>query len=382
MKIQFYILLVIGILSCSKDDPNAGVGSSFLSHTADENNSSSINIGVDFNNITISESWVNNELDYNTRHGALIDGDFIYTSLADGLAKLKRSNGEVVWSVDLEGAVKGSIALEGEVVFASADEYFYAIDKNTGEDLWGKDITHPIEATPAIHNGNVIISDITKGVYSFAINSGKQNWFYPITNGSSGTFLIHKNKLFIGDNDGAIHSIDPTNGQEIWIFSQTCTDPFSCPSIQTSLVMSQDKIFFGNDAGIMFSLSLDGKLLWQYKHSERVYYESAAISGNNIVMAGKVGGFGDRVAIVSVDASNGSFKYLKDVGKTWISNPLIINGSNILVGSSLGLNNISLSNGQIIWTYSDYNCDSQLAITNNDIVYNTINRKLVRLIYN
>ncbi len=390
-KISF-TLFVLNILlfSCSKDDANTSITSSFLSHTVDENNSSAINIKLDFNKVTLKESWINNELDYHTRHGALIDEEFIYTSLSDGIAKLKRSNGEIVWSLDLEGSVKGNIAISGDIIFASADEYFYSIKKSTGESIWGKDLQHPIDATPITFNKSVIIPDISKGVYSFDIQTGTLNWFYPIINGSSSKPVIIGSTLYLGDNDGAVHSINASTGKSNWIFEKTCNDPTGCPSIYTPIVHSSGNLFFGSTFGIIYCLGTDGTLKWQYKHTERVYYESASISGNNLILAGRVDGFGNIVAIVSVDASNGTFNYLKDVGKTWISNPLIVNDTNVLVGSSLGLNNLNLNSGDVIWTFAISgsngiivnNCDSQIAVTEDDIIYNAIGKKLVRLQYN
>ena len=71
-----------------------------------------------------------------------------------------------------------------------------------------------------------------------------------------------------------------------------------------------------------------------------------------------------------------------------ISHPMIVNESFVLIGSSVGLDNLDINTGKLIWnkkvmkasSSSVYNqCNSHIAVTDEDIIYISTDGNLVRV---
>ncbi|HMT69472.1 MAG TPA: PQQ-binding-like beta-propeller repeat protein [Saprospiraceae bacterium] len=392
---KLVILLILSLPyflgSCTKDEFNTeGVSAalpSFLSNYANTENTSAVKIKADLSN-PVKDAWIKEDIKFGHHTSVLIENEFIYTPLEDGIAKVNRKNGTIIWSLDLDELSRGNMAIDGNIIYASADEIFYAIDKNSGSILWSKDLQHPIFTAPLIVGNNVLINDTYGIVYAFDKTAGDVRWWYEITSGTYGSAMVrNENKVFIASSNGEIHCLDINSGKKIWVFDQTCTSS-SCPIINTPLIVSGSNILFGNVSGNVFSVNFDGSLAWQYKHSSRIYFKGAALSNNNLVLTGTDGNKGERTICVDINSKSLLWQY-DNGSQNKISLPMIANDRFVLIGSSKGLNNIDILTGKLIWNksikmasgYVKNQCLSNIAITDLDIVYTTSDGKLVRFVY-
>lgn len=166
------------------------------------------------------------------------------------------------------------------------------------------------------------------------------------------------------------YSINSTYSQvkRAWEFSSDA-NIISTPAVAT------DKVFVGNQNGIMACFSLkDGKPVWKYK-TEGAIFSSPAIVGDAIVF-----GSGDGV-VYCLDQKKGKLRWKYQTGSSVLGSPLI-NGDTVFIGGSdhsfIALNG---TDGNLFWKYTGLNGPvvSTPLLYNNKIIFGAWDRNLYAL---
>ncbi|RQG95236.1 pyrrolo-quinoline quinone [Natrarchaeobius chitinivorans] len=99
----------------------------------------------------------------------------------NGVALLATDDGDPVWQTDLEGnAVDGTSAVADGVVYLSdGRETFYALDLETGEELWSAPFDG--ETTPVVADGMVYAVEGDRALIGFDAETGEQRFRYEPT---------------------------------------------------------------------------------------------------------------------------------------------------------------------------------------------------------
>jgi outer membrane protein assembly factor BamB len=221
-----------------------------------------------------------------------IDGKYVYALSTKGILMcLKAKNGKPRWKKDLVSEYNvtkpfygfaGSPVIEGDLVFLTANTSGFALDKNTGEKVWGSEkppenlripfCTGPHYATPVHYDykgKRYIIVTSYKGVYSVDVETGKHLWVYGWETPRSSQIadpLIFHNKVFIaqyGREHGCVLlDIGGGDPKVIW-------ENFNMHSEISSPVMIDGYIYGidgGPDYGFDSLLCLDadtGDVMWE-----------------------------------------------------------------------------------------------------------------------
>jgi len=175
-----------------------------------------------------------------TQSTPIVEGMYVYALSIEGiLLCLEAKNGKLRWKKDLVSeydVVKpyfdfgGSPVIEGDLIILTANTSGIALDKKTGEMVWGSDkppedfrlyaSTGPHYATPIIYDYEgkryaVITSYL--GIHSVDVETGKVLWLYkwePFRNIHVSDPLIFDNKVFITQyNRGGSILLDIIRGE-------------------------------------------------------------------------------------------------------------------------------------------------------------------------
>lgn len=150
---------------------------------------------------------------------------------------------------------------------------FYAINKLTGEIIWSKMNTSPLNSEIKIFNDKFFAIDQENIIYCYSLKDGKKIWSYKTDNFFIKTrkklsIIINDNKIVFNNSVGDITALDIKNGSLIWqmptqnnqIYADTITLSTS------SLVSEQEYIIFSNNKNEFYSLDLgNGFLNWKQK---------------------------------------------------------------------------------------------------------------------
>ncbi|HSD46697.1 MAG TPA: PQQ-binding-like beta-propeller repeat protein, partial [Pyrinomonadaceae bacterium] len=226
-------------------------------------------------------------------------GDLVWRAVGPGDRVL---HGE--WSSPAAGNVNGSI----QVFSGGGDGWLRAYDAASGQELWRFDgnpkdarwvpragvfSRSSIIASPVFADGRVFIAmgqSPGHGNAPSLIHAISPNGHGDVTKSQLlwtsrevgrvvGTPIVKDGLLYVGDLGGTVHCLDAATGAHLW--KHETNDP-----IWGSLLLSGDRLYVGNDAGLMTVLRAgrQKELLGEIQMDAPIYTRPAAI-GDTLVLA-------------------------------------------------------------------------------------------------
>jgi outer membrane protein assembly factor BamB len=137
------------------------------------------------------------------------------------LLGLATDSGNELWRVEQVGSNSSPSILNGKVVFGGGDFFAYALDLETGEEVWKSPVEgrFGIWSMPALAFGDVFLADRVGGMYRLDGETGERKWKSEMPD--DGTLnqsfpVIAGNTMFIGSGSGWIYAVDTEDGSVLW----------------------------------------------------------------------------------------------------------------------------------------------------------------------
>ncbi len=183
---------------------------------------------------------------------------------------LDAQTGQQLFSVQTHGHVEAAPTIVGEkVLFSAGGEGFYCVRADTGKLLWRSACGHS-DSSAAVAGGRVYLGTAygDNAVVCLDLESGKKIWSVAQDLPVWGHAAVAGETVFVGLGNGTFGTSDPhprgavvalggTNGKIVW--RRELPD-----SVNTSLLLSQDRVLLGCRDGFVYSLSQkDGQIVWK-----------------------------------------------------------------------------------------------------------------------
>jgi outer membrane protein assembly factor BamB len=257
-----------------------------------------------------------------------IAGDLVlYSSGQDDDAALiarRIDGGGEVWTLPIDGAVPGGIAVEEDRAYAAIRTgLVLAVDVRTGEVLWRFRTAGNLGTTPAVAEGLVLVSAQGDGpgpstFHAIDSATGEEAWRFALpgparalgTSPSAGQGLAAA-----GLSDGQVHAFDLGTGVERWA-ERPLPDVGTGPFDPAAIPAAPDAATVGDAAGLYFSglarvVRLDprsGQARWTYQLSDLLLRSSPSLTGPYVL-------FGDASGLAAaIDARSGRLVWKQDLG--------------------------------------------------------------------
>jgi outer membrane protein assembly factor BamB len=197
---------------------------------------------------------------------------------------LDAQTGKNVWHFSPGGGLRSSPAYHnGVLYFGSWDGNLYALNASNGELIWSFKTEGKIYTTPAIENNSVIFASNDEFLYSLNVEDGIENWRFHLQSDEITEFVprisspaVSKNTVYIGSLNGNLYAVDLEDGSLKWSF-ETDGKIGSSPSVTDNLV------YFGSDDSYIYALQTsDGGLIWKYKSNSPIGTSSPFIQDGKL----------------------------------------------------------------------------------------------------
>ena len=112
---------------------------------------------------------------------------------------------------------KYPVAISNGIMFSGDDSKFFAIDVNTGKQIWTSTVEKMSTSYLTVMNGTLIVSNgKDKKIHAYNASSGTEKWVNSISDnyGGHGTIAI-KDKLYIGTYDEGFYILNTDSGKKI-----------------------------------------------------------------------------------------------------------------------------------------------------------------------
>jgi len=243
-----------------------------------------------------------------------LDGDAIYAVDYEGLVvAMDNKTGKKLWTRKVNKAeqgawawlksffvasdpnreIVGGIAAEnGLLLVATYAGEVMALSKDTGDELWRKQLPGEVVSAPRT-NGNVVATQTVNGkLFALDAKTGEQLWFYDspppvLTLRGTPSPIVTDTAIYTGFSNGRMMAFNPTNGLILW--EQRIASPKGrselerMVDIHSSPLINDGVIYVGTYQGRISALARGtGKPLWGQDGSTS---ENLALSSDKLFVA-------------------------------------------------------------------------------------------------
>ncbi|KAA3644968.1 MAG: hypothetical protein DWQ07_16335 [Chloroflexi bacterium] len=239
--------------------------------------------GIDAN--TGSQAWMYEEATKSYIGSSVVAGDKVIAPNSDHFLRAVNVNGNSVstsWSIETEEGFWSEPLVDGERIFvASMDKNLYALDADTGDNIWTFEMGHASLGTPVLsENGVLYIGTLGSHVLAIDADRGTRIWEAPTDDWVWGSVTYADGVVYATDVSGYVYAFDADRGQELWRFD-------AGGSISGAPLAHGDAIFVGNEDGEVVSLDLQGQLNWRKTPGGRVLSDPVAV-GEDLILFGVI----------------------------------------------------------------------------------------------
>jgi outer membrane protein assembly factor BamB len=199
----------------------------------------------------------------------------------------------VKWKFPTGNRIISSPVIDNKkIYFGSDDGNVYAVDAESGRQIWQRSTRGPVPSTPAVVNGVLYVASYDGNFYALNAETGALKW----------KFATGGERRFEAKG---LHGMQPKD--------QTIADPFDI--YLSSPVVAEGVVYFGSGDGNVYALdATTGDLRWKFKTGD-VVHASPAFS-NGVVFVGSWDSY-----FYAVDAKTGKERWRFHAGE----DPLIHN---------------------------------------------------------
>lgn len=182
-----------------------------------------------------------------------IGKDYIIAATTDGSLVKLNHKGDVIWSAKPGGGIRSTpLCLEDEdlVVFGTKDKYLYGYSLSGGDLMWRFMCGGEVNAPPAKAGSSILVGSDDGNLYAVS-RTGQLVWRAAL----QGTILskpcVNGETAFVTAYNSKIFAIDTRSGEIEGEF-RASSPIYSSPHIDG------DRIFFGSNGGVFYSLWIYG----------------------------------------------------------------------------------------------------------------------------
>ncbi|MEQ8189292.1 MAG: PQQ-binding-like beta-propeller repeat protein [Candidatus Eremiobacterota bacterium] len=219
----------------------------------------------------------------------LVSQEKVYVPLKEGRILVLNSarGGSLAWcfphrkTSPIKEIVSSPSLYDNILIFASTAKIVYALQAGDGKVLWKYQTKSPVVASGAIHNGILYLIDRGGHMAALDIKSGHDRWagIIEIPGPFTASPSVKEDIVVVASQRGIVYGLDARTGGIKWETSFN-SNSSQFESINSSPVMTKDKVIVGTDGGSLYILEQsDGRNIWQFRASSWIWSSPAVSHG-------------------------------------------------------------------------------------------------------
>ena len=260
----------------------------------------------------------------------------------------------VKWIFPTGARVVSSPVFDGKAIyFGSDDGNIYAVDPDSGRQLWQHVTGGPVASSAAIVNGVLYIVSYDGKLYALDSRTGSTKWKFATSGerhfeakGLHGwqpknqtmadpfdTYLsspvVAKGVVYFGSGDNNFYAVDATSGELRWKFP-------TGDVVHASPAYADGVVYFGSWDSYVYAVdAVTGKEKWKFHTGEDpVIHNQVGLQSSPAVVNGVVYTGCRDSNVYAIDAASGKEKWHFSTGLSWvITSPAVARGK-VIFGTS------------------------------------------------
>ena len=311
--------------------------------------------------------------------GLTIAGEKLYAADLEQIQVLNASDSEPVWSFPVDPQADGRGAFyvtpavdEGHVIVASqmpagglfsrARSVVWALDRDTGRDLWQFDgASGQYVEGGALGGGLFVIGNSDGKVYALDVENGVLRWVFETGHRVWATPLIVSGTVYVGSMDRHFYALNLSDGEMLWDFNAD-------GAFAGTPAVRDDTLYIGAFDDRLYALDANtGAERWRFT-GENWFWGGPAIYGD-IVYAADVNG-----NVYALDAETGTQIWHESLDEPVRAGPAVSeDGSQLFVGSQEGtLYALDTADGFVVWSRKGEGQVLSAPVVSGPVVYEAV----------
>lgn len=306
----------------------------------------------------------------------------LYIGSGDGnFYAMDAQSGKNLWQYTTGGAVHSSPAVVDDIVyFTSRDRYLYALNAKTGKEIWkfqmGKEVHYQYGfdyylSSPTIEGKTLYVGGGDGYLYAFDLGTRNVKWKFNAESRIRSTPAVAGDLVLVGTMNGYLHAVQKNNGAAKWKFATFGTTlnfndwGYDRTAILSSPSVKDGIVTVGSRDGFLYAVDLaTGKERWRFDHKISWVISTPAINDGNVFVGSSDGHF-----VQAVDFATGAEKWrLKTPGIVWSS--IAIAKNVMYFGEGTGsIYAADSKTGKALWSYPTGGAIFASPIISDGIVY-------------
>jgi outer membrane protein assembly factor BamB len=316
----------------------------------------------------------------------IVTDDRVYTVTWNGeVAAIDRTNGKVLWTqTHSQGMLIRAPLLHNDTLYiASRDQNLYALQASDGSLKWTFASTYWNYASPVIDTTSTppVLYHGSNDAFLYAINpeTGKEIWRYKAASGIRSAATIGKDLVYIGDVQGVVHAVTK-QGKQKWRFQisghalESLKERVSPEKLKeiaqgwitSSSILHEGTLYFGvahNLIGTLYALNAStGKAQWRTHTKGQI--ETSPVIHQGIVYTGT-----NDHSLYAFSSKDGTKKWTFPTDNSITSQPMIDGDRMYLTSTDGKLYVISHLTSELIWSFDAGDAIQSDPVYKNGVVY-------------
>ncbi|MDY6771620.1 MAG: PQQ-binding-like beta-propeller repeat protein [Candidatus Nanohaloarchaea archaeon] len=218
----------------------------------------------------------------------------------------------------------------------------FALDANSGDTKWRKDVGHNVESplSPIMGNGFLFYGENAGNqAVGFSISSQSVAWTYKTGYSVRSGAAYADGRVFMGSDDGSMYAYDASSGDVLW--SKGGGELRSKPAVKGSTV------YHGQwDPATIYARDVSGgSLKWSVGLSGKIERSSPYVGSSNVYVGTTAG------TMYAISRSSQSVIWQFDAGSEITSSPTLADGKVVFGGSGGKVYAAWAANGTQAWSF-------------------------------
>ncbi len=261
----------------------------------------------------------------------VVTGGVVYFGTYAGrVYAVDAETGNDIWDYDLEQPIVGGVAVSGDSLYVgTSDGKMYAIDAVTGHPKQGFvpfETKDKIWSTAAVQGDTVYFGSLDHNLYAIDADTGELRWDAPLpTEGGIGSMpVIVDGVVIIGSFDGRLYAVEAATGSEKWVTERSGNWFWSTAAPDGSVLYAAS--FDGNVYPLDIETGEQASIWPAPFDAEELIKSSPTIVGDVLVVATEIG------KLFGVSLATGEEAWSADL-ETKVFSPLASSGGNVFVNA-------------------------------------------------
>jgi outer membrane protein assembly factor BamB len=270
-----------------------------------------------------------------------------------------------MWTFETDGLIAhAAISADGRLLFvASHDDHVYAVDVESGKQLWKQDLEKNIFGLLASERAVVAVTG-ADAIYAYQPSNGTVMWSKPVKLSlmmpGFGVMLADEDTVYIATLKDRVIALDWQSGEIRW--ERESEGNASLRGIADgSLLVAEKKSLKAYDLG-------SGDILWKFDGNANLHVQPALDLGGAVAFHN--GMRGKKAAVFAVDTTNGELLWSRSLQRASVDKKRVIHvpedysslkttvgvqrdetgkAKTIYVPDSKGINAIAADDGKLLW---------------------------------